>query len=79
VEGVGADPGANHCAENQRQCSLHRRERSAARGQTVHDLAQGSGSLPDEPDGSRVRRDVGVRRWRLNLAPRRDPVGEERF
>jgi hypothetical protein len=35
--------------------------------------------LPDEPDGPRVRRDGGVRRQRLNLAPggtssgRRDP------
>jgi hypothetical protein len=31
------------------------------------------------PDGPRVRRGGGVRRRRLNLAPGRDPVGEERF
>jgi hypothetical protein len=41
----------NHYNENQRRCSLHRNERSAARGQTVRDLVQGSGSLPDVPDG----------------------------
>jgi hypothetical protein len=51
---VSIDPGANHCVENRRQCSLHRCGRSAARGQTVRDLAQGSGSLPDEPNGSRL-------------------------
>jgi hypothetical protein len=48
---VGADPGANHCAENRRRCSLHRLGRSVARGRMVHDLAQGSGSLPDKLDG----------------------------
>jgi hypothetical protein len=48
---VGADPDANHCVENRRWCSLHRHGRSAARGWTVRDLAQGSGSLPDGPDG----------------------------
>jgi hypothetical protein len=30
------------------------------------------------PDGLRVRRGGGVHRWRLDLATRRDPVGEER-
>jgi hypothetical protein len=44
----------------------------------VRDLAQGSGSLPDEPDGPCVRRGGEVRRQRLDLAPRRDSVGEER-
>jgi hypothetical protein len=48
---VGADLGAYHCVENMRRCSLHRRGRSAARGRTVRDLAQGSGSLPDRSDG----------------------------
>jgi hypothetical protein len=48
---VGADPGANHCVENRRRCSLHRRGRSAAKDQTIRDLAQGSSSLPDGPDG----------------------------
>jgi hypothetical protein len=38
---VGAELGANHCVENRRWCSLHRRERSAARGRTVRDLEQG--------------------------------------
>jgi hypothetical protein len=58
--------------------SLHRRGQSMARGRTVCDLVQGSGSLPDGLDGRRVRRGGGVRRWCLNLAPGRDPVGEER-
>jgi hypothetical protein len=44
----------------------------------VHNLAQGSGFLADGPDGPRVRGGSGVRRWRLNLAPERDPIGEER-
>jgi hypothetical protein len=48
---VGADPGTNHCVENLRRCSLYRSGRSAARVRTVRDLAQGSSSLPDEPDG----------------------------
>jgi hypothetical protein len=33
--------GANHYNKNRRRCSLHRRGRSAARGRTIHDLAQG--------------------------------------
>jgi hypothetical protein len=37
-----------------------------------------AGSLPDELGGPRIRRGGGVRRQRLNLAPGRDPVGEER-
>jgi hypothetical protein len=40
---VGADPDANHCIENRRRCSLRRYGRSAVRGRTVRDLAQGSG------------------------------------
>jgi hypothetical protein len=36
---IGADPGANHCVENLRRCSLHRRGRSAARGRTVRACA----------------------------------------
>jgi hypothetical protein len=48
---VGTDSGANHCVENQRRCSLHRRGWSTARGRTVDDLTQGSGFLPDGPDG----------------------------
>ena len=75
---VGADPGTNHCVENLRRCSLHRRGRSAARGRMVRDLVQGLGSWSDEPDGPRVHRGGEVRRRCLNLAPRRDPVGEER-
>jgi hypothetical protein len=31
------------------------------------------------PDGPRMRRGDRVRRRRLNLAPGRDPVGQERF
>jgi hypothetical protein len=57
---------------------MHRRRRSAARGRTVRDLEQGSGSLPDEPDGPRVRRGGGVNWRRLDLAPGMDFVGEER-
>jgi hypothetical protein len=30
------------------------------------------------PDGPRVRRDGGSRQRRLDLAPERNPVGEER-
>jgi hypothetical protein len=78
VVSVGADSGANHYDENQRRCSLHRSGRSAARGRMVRDLAQGSSSLSDEPDGPHVRRGGEVRRWRLDLAPGRDPIGEER-
>jgi hypothetical protein len=51
----------------------------------VRDLAQVSGSLPGGPDGPRIEpgrsaraRGGGVRRRRLNLAPGRDPVGDER-
>jgi hypothetical protein len=54
VPPVGADPGANHCIENRRRCSLHKRGWSAARGRTVHDLAHGSSSLPDKLDGLRL-------------------------
>jgi hypothetical protein len=36
---VGADPSTNHCDDNRRRCSLHRRGLlSVARGRTVHDL-----------------------------------------
>jgi hypothetical protein len=52
--GVDSSASANHCVENLRRCSLHSRERSAARGRTVRDLAQGSGSLPDGSDGPRL-------------------------
>jgi hypothetical protein len=45
--------GANHYNENRQRCSLHRHGRSAARGRTVRDLAQGLGSLPDVSDGPR--------------------------
>jgi hypothetical protein len=38
----------------------------------------GLGFLPDEPDDPRVRMGGEVRRQRLDLAPGRDPVGEER-
>jgi hypothetical protein len=75
---VGADPSANHYVENRRRCSLHRRRQSVAKGWMVRALAQGSGSLPDEPDGPRVRRGGRVRRQRLDLTPGRDPVREER-
>jgi hypothetical protein len=51
---VSADLGTNHCDDNRWWCSLHRRGRSTARGRTVRDLAQGSGSLPDGPDSLRL-------------------------
>jgi hypothetical protein len=41
-------------------------------------MAQRLGLLLDEPDGPRVHRGGGVRRRRLDLAPGRDPVTEER-
>jgi hypothetical protein len=82
---VGADLGANHCVENRRRCSLRRRGRSAARGRTVCDLAQGSVPCLTgwtvrawRPDGPLVRSGDGVHRQRLDLTPGRDPVGEER-
>jgi hypothetical protein len=49
-----------------------------ARDRTVRDLAQGSGSLPDEPDGPRVRRGGEVHLWCLDLTLGSDPIGEER-
>jgi hypothetical protein len=59
--------------KNRRRCSLVRRGRSAARGRTVRDLAQGLGFLPDGrtvralgPDSPHVRRGGG----RLPAAPR---------
>jgi hypothetical protein len=78
VVGVDTFPGANHYNENRWRCSLHRCGQFAARSRTVRDLAQGSGSLPDVPDGPRVRRGGRVHRRRLDLAPGRDLVGEER-
>jgi hypothetical protein len=59
---VDTDPGANHCVENRRRCSLHRCERSASRGRTIRDLAHGLEFLPDEPNDPRVRRDDEGRR-----------------
>jgi hypothetical protein len=53
---VGAEPDANHRDENRRRCSLRRHGRSAARGRTFRDLAQGLVFLPDEPNDARVRR-----------------------
>jgi hypothetical protein len=77
--------GRQSLRENRRWCSLHRRGRSVARGRTVRDLAQGIGFLPDRrmvrayrPEGPRMRRCGGSHRRRLDLAPGRDPVGEER-
>jgi hypothetical protein len=51
---VGANSSTNHYVENRWRCSLHRRGWSTARGRTVHDLALGSGFLPDGPDGPRL-------------------------
>jgi hypothetical protein len=45
---------------------------------TVWDLPQRLGFLLDEPDGLRVPRDGRVHRRCLDLAPERDPIGEER-
>jgi hypothetical protein len=61
-----------------RRCSLHRSGRSAARGRTVSDLAQGLGFPAWWPDGPHVCRGDEGRRRRIDLAPGRDPVGEER-
>jgi hypothetical protein len=63
---VGADLGANQCVENLLRCSLHRRERSVARGRTVRDLEQDSGSLPDGSDSPRL--EAG---WSARLQGRR--------
>jgi hypothetical protein len=58
---VGADLGTNHYVENLWRCSLHRRERSVARGRMVRDLAQGSGSPPDGPNGPSLEARRSVR------------------
>jgi hypothetical protein len=74
VRGTGPDsprPGVR------RRCSLVRRGRSAAQGRTVRDLVQELRF----PDGRTVRACAGAvedRQRRLDLAPGRDPVGEER-
>jgi hypothetical protein len=76
--GVGAEPGANHCVENRWQYSLRRRGRSAT-------WCKGEGSCLTvravcawRPDGPHVHRFGGVRWQRLDLAPGRDPVRDER-
>jgi hypothetical protein len=51
---VGADQGINHCDEYRWRCYLRKRGRSMAGGQTVRDLAQRLGFLPDEPYGPRI-------------------------
>lgn len=61
VMDVGADPGTNHYVENMRRCSLYRCGRSAARVQTVRDLAQGSSSLPDKSDGLSLEAEQSAR------------------
>jgi hypothetical protein len=80
---AGAGRSAAWCEA--RRCSLHRDGRSARRGRTVR--AQGpDGPRPGArlrllPDGRTVRVCAGAaedRRRRLDLAPGRDPVGEER-
>jgi hypothetical protein len=70
---------------NQRRCSLHRGGRSARRGRTVHDLVRGEGSCltarRSAPWGRTVRTYAGAaedHRRCLDLAPGRDPIGEER-
>jgi hypothetical protein len=72
--------------KNRRRCSLVRRGWSAAWGRTVRDLAQGlrfPAWRPDDPrpGGQTVHVCAGAaedRRRRLDLAPGRDPVEEER-
>jgi hypothetical protein len=64
--------------ENRRRCSLHRHGRSVVRCRTIHDLEQGLGFPALRPDSPRVRMGGGSRRRRLDLAPGRDPIGEER-
>jgi hypothetical protein len=78
----GADPGANHCGENWRRCSLRRHGWSAARGRTIRDLAQrlvpcltSRTVHAYRPDGPCVRKGGGVRWRRLDLDTGRDPVG----
>jgi hypothetical protein len=52
-----------------RSVTWHRAQVPCLMGRTVHAYSS---------DGPRVHRGGGVRRWRLNLAPGRDPVGVER-
>jgi hypothetical protein len=49
-----------------------------AKARTVHDLAQKLGFLSDEPDGPRMRRGDKVHQQHIDLAPGREPTGEER-
>jgi hypothetical protein len=69
----------------QRQCSLLQRGRYTTDGWTVRDLAQSREFPADEPDsphllaGRSARAwEGGVRQQHLDLAPRRDPIREER-
>jgi hypothetical protein len=71
--------------KNRWRCPLIRRGRSARRGRTVRGLAQGLVFLPDGrtvralgPDGQRVCRGGEGSPAAKDLAPGRDPVGEER-
>jgi hypothetical protein len=69
-----------------RRCSLVRRGRSAAQGRTVRDRVQELGFPAWRSDGPRPMAGRSARaqgavkgcRRRLDLAPGRDPVGEER-
>jgi hypothetical protein len=76
--GVGAFLGRQSLNTNQRRCSLHRAGRSAAwRRARVSCLTAGR----SVPWGRTVRACAGGgegRRRRLDLAPGRDPIGEER-
>jgi hypothetical protein len=73
---IDTDPGNNHCDESTVGLSADAR--------TVHDQWS-DGPQPGVersatwwPDCLRVHRGGGVRRWRLDLAPGRDPIREER-
>jgi hypothetical protein len=59
------------------QSSVSKRTKTKKKVMSIN-LMQGLVFLLDESDGSRVRISDGVHRQRLDLAPVRDPIEEER-
>jgi hypothetical protein len=77
--------GANHCVRTggDARCTgadgpWPRVERSTTWGRAYGFLPNSRTVRAYRPDGPRVRRGGESHRWRLDLAPGRDPVGEER-
>jgi hypothetical protein len=75
---VGAFFGRQTPRENRWRCPLQRHGRSATWYRGWRSLPDGRTVRAYRPDGPRVRRGGEGRRRRLDLAPGRDPVREER-